>query len=101
MELFNRLNIDILSESIVCKWCYVNTDNEFTFMGEVFLIDKDVEDYKVHKKAGEIEDYTNESSMEEVLVALDGNYNLRFFNQSYKEIDKEKINIRKQNKRGV
>lgn len=80
----------ILNESIATQWCYVNIDNEFIFMDTTFVIDESVEEYKVHNKAGIVEDYTNESYMEDVLVAVvvanDGFKLLKFYNQNYDEI---------------
>jgi hypothetical protein len=81
----------ILSNSKASQWCYVNTDNEFNFMGNVFVIDESVEEYKVVNKAGEIEDYTNEAYMEEVLAVLGLDGIIRFYNQNYDHINDLKV----------
>lgn len=77
----------ILSEAKATEWCYVNTENEFTFMNELFVINESVEEYKVHNKAGTVEDYTNEAYMEEILVVIDKKDTLKFYNQNYDLID--------------
>lgn len=79
---------DILQNSKATKWCYVNVDNEFEFMGKTFVIDESIEEYKVYKKAGEVDDFTNESYMEEILVVLDANNKIRFYNQNYDLVEK-------------
>jgi hypothetical protein len=81
----------ILSNSKASQWCYVNTDNEFTFMGSVFVIDKSVEEYKVVNKAGETEDFTNEAYMEEVLAVLGQDGIVRFYNQNYDHIEDSNV----------
>lgn len=78
---------ETLKDSIATQWCYVNTDNEFNFMSETFVIDENVEQYKVHNKAGTVENYTNESYMEEILVVIDKDRNLSFYDQNYDLID--------------
>lgn len=85
----------IISSAKATKWCYVNTENEFTFMGKTFVISEDVEEYKVHNKAGTVEDYTNEAYMEEILIAIDSDNKLRFYNQNYDEIDPKYIKTKK------
>ncbi|MER2009359.1 MAG: hypothetical protein ABS939_18060 [Psychrobacillus sp.] len=77
----------ILLEAKATQWCYVNTDNKFTFMNQVFTINEEVEDYKVYNKAGSVEDYTNEAYMEEILVVIDKENILKFYNQNYDLID--------------
>lgn len=84
----------ILSDAKDSKWCYVNTDNEFTYKNNIYVIDEDVEDYKVHNRAGEVEDYTNEAYMEEILVVVhtvNEQDKLRFYSQSYEEVDRELV----------
>lgn len=76
-----------MSEAKATEWCYVNTENEFTFMNELFVINESVEEYKVHNKAGTVEDYTNEAYMEEILVVIDKKDTLKFYNQNYDLID--------------
>ena len=77
----------IINEAKATQWCYVNTDNEFTFMSQIFVIDQSVEEYKVHNKAGTVEDYTNEAYMEDILAVIDKDNNLKFYNQNYDLID--------------
>ena len=84
----------IISESKSTKWCYVNTENEFTFMNETFLIDNSVEEYKLHNKAGSVDNYTNEAYMEEILIAKSEDNGLRFYNQNYDEIDNRLVRIK-------
>lgn len=74
---------DILLEAKASQWCYVNTDNEFKFMENIFVIDESVKDYKVKNKAGVVEDYTNEAYMEEILAVLGNDNFMRFYNQDY------------------
>lgn len=73
----------IISTANATQWCYVNTENEFTFLGQPFIIGDTVEEYKVHNKAYDVEDYTNEAFMEEILVVLDSENNVKFYNQNY------------------
>ena len=73
----------ILSDAKASQWCYVNTENEFDFMGQTFVIDSSVEEYKVHNKAGEVDDFTNEAYMEEILAVLRNDGFMRFYNQNY------------------
>jgi len=82
----------IIKDSTASQWCYVNTENEFVFMNEVFVIDSSVEEYKVYNKFGTVEDYTNEAYMEEILVVIDKQGLLRFYNQNYDLV--EKVNVR-------
>jgi hypothetical protein len=77
----------IISEAKATQWCYVNTDNEFKFMSSTFVISQSVEEYKVHNKAGEVENYTNEAYMEDILVVIDREDNIKFYNQNYDLID--------------
>lgn len=95
MKKLTRLekSTTILKQSKATQWCYVNTDNEFAFMNQNFIIDESVEEYKVHNKAFEVEDYTNEAYMEEILVAIDNENNLRFYNQNYDEIDVRLVRV--------
>lgn len=77
----------IIANAKTSIWCYVNTDNEFNFMNNTYIIDNSVEEYKVHNKAGTIEDYTNEAYMEEILAVVDFENNLKFYNQNYDEVE--------------
>lgn len=86
--------ITLKAEAI--KWCYVNTENEFIFMNQVFIIDERVPEYKVHNKAGTIEDYTNEAYMEEVLVVLNCNNELTYYNQNYDLLEAKYIKKREE-----
>lgn len=86
--------IKILSDSKASQWCYVNTENEFDFMNTSFLIDENVEEYKVHNKSGEVEDYTNEAYMEEILVVLMNNGDLKFYNQNYDLVDSNNVIVK-------
>jgi hypothetical protein len=74
---------ELLLNAKATQWISVNTDNEFMFMDSTFKISEDVEEYKVYKKAGEVEDFTNESYMEQILVVLDKHGMLKFYNQEY------------------
>jgi hypothetical protein len=88
----------IQSNAKVSQWCYVNTDNEFKFMNKIFQIDEKVKEYKVHNKArlidGELNDYTNNFHMEEILCVVDNEDKLNFYNQSYEPIDWKLVKIR-------
>jgi hypothetical protein len=84
----------ILSNATFTQWCYVNTENEFKFMNQLFMIDDSVEEYKVHNKAGKVEDFTNEAYMEEVLVAINKHGMLEFYNQNYDSIDTELVKVK-------
>ncbi|MCR4362172.1 hypothetical protein JDW21_18655 [Bacillus subtilis] len=84
----------ILNTAKATQWCYVDTENEFDFMGKRFVISESVEEYKVHNKAGTIEDYTNEAYMEEVMAVLDNEGKLTFFNQNYDLIDGKNIKVK-------
>lgn len=77
----------IRENSKILEWCYVNTDNEFEFMNRTFTIDESVEQYKVYNKAGEADDYTNEAMMDKILVVVDNENKLRFYDQDLNEID--------------
>ena len=85
---------NIIANSLVIEWKYVNVENEFEFMNKTFVIDDSVDEYKVYNKAGMVEDFTNESYMEEVLISLDKNNNLRFYNQNYDEIDSSSVRVK-------
>jgi hypothetical protein len=84
----------IIKMATATQWCYVNTDNEFQFMGKTFLINDKVKEYKVYNKAGIVEDYTNEAYMEEVLVVVDASNMLLFFNQNYDLIDNKLVKVK-------
>jgi len=84
----------ILNEAKATEWRYVNTENEFTFMNQTFVIDEKVEEYKVHNRAGEVEDFTNEAYMEEILVVIDNNNNIKFYNQNYDLVDDRMVRVK-------
>jgi hypothetical protein len=84
----------ITLNSKASQWCYVNTENEFVFMGKVFIIDTSVEQYKVHNKAGEVEDFTNEAYMEEVLAVLSNDGSVKFYDQNYDYIEDNKVEVK-------
>lgn len=65
------------------QWCIVDTENEFSFDGNTYLISNDVEEYRVYNKSGEVEDYTNEAYMDKILAVnyLDGV--TLFYDQNY------------------
>lgn len=52
-------------------------------MGNVFVIDASVEEYRVYNKAGEVDDFTNEAYMEEILAVLGNDGFIKFYNQNY------------------
>jgi len=68
------------SDNNEIKWCYVNTENEFEFLGSTYIIDNTVEQYKVYNKSGDVENYTNEAYMEQILAVLSFG-ELHFFDQ--------------------
>jgi hypothetical protein len=84
----------ILQLATATQWCYVNTENEFEFMNQIFVIADSVEEYKVHNKAGTVEDYTNEAYMEEILVVVDNENKLLFFNQNYDLVDNKLVKVK-------
>jgi hypothetical protein len=84
----------ILSNATSTQWCYVNTENEFKFMNQIFVIDNSVDEYKVHNKAGEVEDFTNEAYMEEILVVINKHSMLEFYNQNYDSVDTELVKVK-------
>lgn len=67
----------------LAKWCYVNTENEFVFMNHKFVIPATVEAYEVKNKAYEVEDYTNEASMEQILVTTHKDGGVFFYDEDY------------------
>ena len=85
-----------LSSAKAYQECYVNPDNEFRFMDNLFIIDKSVSEYAVNNKAGFTKDFTNESYMDKVFVVLNDGHRLIFYNQNFEKIPKEKISVRKE-----
>lgn len=90
-----RLNkvTEIIHKAKHAEWCLVNTENEFNFMGDTYKIDESVEEYKVFKKAGEVENYTNEAYMEQVLVVVDNGMAKHYYNQECSLIDSKLISV--------
>lgn len=85
----------ILKNACATMWCYVNTENEFTFVNQTFVISEEVGDYKVYQKAGTVDDYTNEAYMDSVLVAINSLNSLSFYNQNYDEIENSLVQVKK------
>lgn len=85
---------NILANSKVTEWKYVDVNNEFEFMGKTFVVDYSVEEYRVYQKAGIVEDFTNEAYMDEILISIGNDNNLRFYNQNYDEIDSTLVKIK-------
>lgn len=86
-------SIEVTKNAEIVEWCRVDIDNNFSFNYINFNIDKSVEEYKVYKKAGEIEEYTNEAYMEEILVVLKNSNDLSFYDQNYKKIENKNISV--------
>lgn len=84
----------IVSNVKATQWCYVNINNEFDFMNQTFVISKLVKEYEVKNKAFEVEDYTNEAYMEEILVVIDNEDNMKFYNQNYDRVDNKLVNVK-------
>lgn len=78
------------------EWHYVDADNEFDSLGLTFTISDDVKEYRVHNKYGQVEEYTNESLMDEILVVINSNYIIKFYNQDYELINKDLITLKNQ-----
>ena len=90
-KTYLKKSSEILENAKVAKWIRVNIDNEFEFMSNKYVIDEKIEEYKVYNKAGTVENYTNESYMEEIFVVLDNNDNMSFYNQKYDLIENKYI----------
>jgi len=73
----------LLSDSKHSVWQRVNIHNEFKFMQDTYEIDESVKEYKVFNKAGEIEDYTNEAYMETILIVVDTEDTITFYDENY------------------
>ncbi len=93
---FDRIekSISVLSNSKAYQWCHVNTENEFKFMNRTFVISENVDEYNVYNKAGVVEDFTNESYMEDVLAVIDSNRVLKFYNQNFEIINDSDITLK-------
>lgn len=89
-----ELRLKVFHNEIVHEWCVVDADNNFTFMKNNMNISNDVLEYKVSNKYSEESDYENYSTMDKVLVTLvDGV--IKFYNQNFREIDKDLISTAK------
>lgn len=73
----------LLINSKHSAWQRVNIHNEFQFMQDTYKIDESVKEYKVFNKAGEIEDYTNEAYMETILIVVDEEDTITYYNENY------------------
>lgn len=89
-----KKGLSVTSNSKASQWCYVNVDNEFEFMGKIFVIDDSVEEYKVYNKAKDVYDFTNEAYMEEILVVLYNDNTIKFYNQNFDEIKNDKVLVK-------
>lgn len=83
----------ILENAKTTKWCYVNTENEFKFNGNTYVIHQSVKEYIVHNKAGTVEDYTNEAYMEDIFVVVDNENKLKFYNQNYELVESKNVKV--------
>lgn len=83
----------IVENALATKWCYVNTENEFNFINQKFVIDQSVEQYKVHNKSGTVEDFTNEAYMEQILVVVNTD-GIAYYDQNYDLVENNKIQVR-------
>lgn len=59
----------------------VNVNNEFSLNGMKFIIPENNDNYRVVSKYGEIEDYTNESKMDQVNIVLGSDFKLYFYDE--------------------
>lgn len=84
----------ILQGARATEWCRVNIDNEFNFMNKTFVIDEKISEYKVHNKAGTMYDYTNEAYMDSILVVVNSEERIVFYNQLYDEVDRKEIRLK-------
>lgn len=91
IDRFSGVKKHISEDIIAYEWIYVNVDNEFEFLNNTFKIDDSVHEYKVYNKYSESVDYLNNSSMDEILVTIDKNSNLKFYNQNLNEISIDNI----------
>lgn len=82
---------DILDSSVESEWCVVDADNLFKFKNNLYSIGEVESEYKVYNKYDEVEDYTNETYMDKVLVIVTRNKELKFYNQNYDEMFDIKI----------
>lgn len=84
----------ILENTKATQWCYVNIDNEFEFMNRIFVIDEAIDEYKVYNKAGTTYDYTNDAHMDCILVIMDSEDRLTFYNQNYDPVEGKSVTVK-------
>lgn len=80
------------------KLCPVDTDGIFKFENYVFQISAEDERYKVNNKAIYVNniiknDYTNESEMDSILVELEENQEIAFYDEEKIQIDSSLISF--------
>lgn len=87
---------DHLVNAITSSWCVVDTENEFTFESDRYVIDRKVKQYEVLNKAvktnGEYNNFTNSAPMSSILVVDDGE-ELKFFDENFVEISNDLIKM--------
>ncbi|SDX95002.1 hypothetical protein SAMN05444416_10183 [Thermoactinomyces sp. DSM 45892] len=80
------------------QWCYVDTENTFTFMNHTLQISEDVKEYAVYNKAkytnGALNQYSNKASMEKILIVMNANNQLNFYNENFNPIPFEHIQVK-------
>lgn len=70
------------SKPYVSEWCLVDTNNDFSFNGKNYKVDKKVKQYKVEKD--------NQSQMDKILCIL-VNDELHFFDQNIDEVNSKHV----------
>lgn len=75
-----------MSCGVVKRDIVVNADNEFNLLGRTFKIPESNKKYKVMKKYDDVEDYENESFMENVDVGLGVDLKLEFYDEDGEKI---------------
>lgn len=88
---------EIIANALDSKWCVVDTDNVFSFMGYEMKIHESVNAYKVFNKPvqdenGEWNDWTNDA-LNVMILAVDDGEQLRFFKENLGEIDALHVKI--------
>ena len=88
---------EVISNSVNSQWCIVNTENKFDFDTNTYNISESIKQYLVFNKPqigkdGKLNDWTNESSMTQVLV-VDTGQELRFFDENLVEVQSEYVKI--------
>lgn len=74
------------------KWCTVDIHNKFEYLGMTHIIHDSVKQYEVKNKAWEVENWTNEAKMTEILVIDDGEV-LDFYDETMKRVNPNKIEL--------